>query len=233
MAPHVVRVNAAPAGIGTQPPARCRSMSSRRRSTSKGPGRPSGAVPGESRNAILEAARQLFAKQGFVRTTTRAIAAKAGVDAAMVHYFFDTKDKLFSAAVELPIAPEQLKELLEEVSAGGDREEGGSGERLVRFMLEKVFTSRSHAVAALIRAAVGDPGCVPALRSLIEKTVVTGAASAVRGSDPRLRAELLGAMMVGLFVVRHVVRVEPLASAPPEKVAAWLGPAVDLVLGWA
>lgn len=168
-----------------------------------------------------------------MRTTTRAIAAKAGVDAAMVHYFFDTKDKLFSAAVELPIAPEQLKELLEEVSAGGDREEGGSGERLVRFMLEKVFTSRSHAVAALIRAAVGDPGCVPALRSLIEKTVVTGAASAVRGSDPRLRAELLGAMMVGLFVVRHVVRVEPLASAPPEKVAAWLGPAVDLVLGWA
>jgi AcrR family transcriptional regulator len=166
-----------------------------------------------------------------VRTTTRAIAAKAGVDAALVHYFFKTKDKLFSAAVELPITPEQLTDLLEEASLGGDQH-GGSGERLVRFMLENVFTSRSHAVAALIRAAVGDPGCVPALRSLIEKTVVAAGASAVRGSDARLRAELLGAVMVGLFVVRHVVRVEPLASAPPEKVAAWLGPAVDVIVGW-
>jgi AcrR family transcriptional regulator len=166
-----------------------------------------------------------------VRTTTRSIAARAGVDAALVHYFFKTKDQLFSAAVELPITPEQLTELFEEVTLGGDRR-SGAGDRLVRLMLEKVFSSRSHAVAALIRAAVGDPGCVPALRSLIEKTVVVGAATAVRGSDARLRAELLGAMMVGLFVVRQVVRVEPLASAPPEKVAAWLGPAIDVVLGW-
>jgi AcrR family transcriptional regulator len=207
-----------------------RAMNSRRRSVPKGPGRPSGAVPGESRKAILDAARQLFAKQGFLRTTTRAIAAKAGVDAALVHYFFQTKEKLFSAAVELPVTPEQLQELLEEVAVGADRK--GGGERVVRFMLEKVFTLRSHAVAALIRAAVADPGCVPALRSLIEKTVVAGAASAIDGADARLRAELLGAIMVGLFVVQQVVRVEPLASAPPEKVAAWLGPAIDAILGW-
>lgn len=205
-------------------------MNSRRRSVPKGPGRPSGAVRGESQKAILEAARQLFAKQGFLRTTTRAIAAKAGVDTALLHYFFKTKEKLFSAVIELPVPPEQLKELLEEAAFGGGRK--GGGERVVRFMLERVFTSRSHAVAALIRAAVADPGCVPALRSLIEKTVVPGAASAVEGADARLRAELLGAIMVGLFVVRQVVRVEPLASAPPEKVAAWLGPAVDAVLGW-
>jgi AcrR family transcriptional regulator len=187
-------------------------------------------VPGKSRAQILAAARELFGKQGFLRTTTRAIAAKAGVDAALVHYFFKTKEKLFAAAVDLPIAPEQLKAILAETVLEDGRGKG-TGARLVRFMLENVFTSRSHAVAALIRAAVADPGCVPALRSLIEKTVVTGAASAIRGSDARLRAELLGAIMVGLFVVRHVVRVEPLASASPEEVARWLGPAVDAVLG--
>jgi hypothetical protein len=38
-------------------------------------------------------------------------------------------------------------------------------------------------------------------------------------------------MMVGLFVVRHVVQVQPLASAAPEDVARWLGPAVDAVIG--
>jgi AcrR family transcriptional regulator len=204
-------------------------MSRTRRVTPRAPGRPSGAIPGKSRAQILAAARELFGKHGFLRTTIRAVASKAGVDAALVHYFFKTKEKLFAAAVELPIGPEQLKAMLEEtVLEGGGM---GTGERLVRFMLENVFTSRSHAVAALIRAAVADPGCVPALRSLIEKTVVTGAASAIRGSDARLRAELLGATMVGLFVVRQVVRVEPLASAAPEEVAKWLGPAIDVILG--
>ena len=204
-------------------------MTSARRTAAKGPGRPSGAVPGKSRARILEAARQLFGKQGFLQTTTRAIASKAGVDAALVHYFFETKEKLFEEAVELPIAPEQLKALLEETVQEGTGK--GTGERLVRFALENVFTSKSHAVAAMIRAAVADPGCVPALRGLIEKTVVTAVASAIRGSDARLRAELFGAMMVGLFVVRHVVRVEPIASASPEEVAKWLGPAIDVVVG--
>lgn len=206
-------------------------MPSARRPSSKGPGRPSGAKPGRSRADILAAARELFGKVGFLQTTTRAIASKAGVDAALVHYFFQTKEKLFSAAVELPITPEELKAAIDEVAVGEGRAKG-RGERLVRFMLEKVFTSRSHAVAAIIRAAVADPGSVPPLRSLIEKTVVTGAASTVHGPDARLRAELLGAMMVGLFVVRHIVRIEPLASASPETVAKWLGPAVDRVLGW-
>ena len=104
-------------------------MSSARRVASKGPGRPSGAVPGKSRTAILGAARTLFAKQGFLRTTTRAIAAKAGVDAALVHYFFQTKEKLFAAAVELPVAPEQLKAMLEETVGRG----GVEGEKGRRF----------------------------------------------------------------------------------------------------
>lgn len=203
-------------------------VTSSRRAPRKGPGRPSGAIPGQSRTAILDAARELFAKQGFARTTTRAIASRAGVDAALVHYFFETKDKLFAAAVDLPVAPERLEAILEETAR--DARGRSRGERFVRFMLENVFTSRSHAVAALIRAAVADPGCVPALRSLIEKTVVAAAASAIRGSDARLRAELLGATMVGLFVVRHVVRVEPIASATPEEVSRWLGPAVDAIL---
>jgi AcrR family transcriptional regulator len=185
-------------------------------------------VAGESRAAILGAARELFARQGFLRTTIRGIAARAGVDAALVHYFFETKDKLFAEAVELPVKPDELKALLED--AGIELGEQGTGERLLRFMLEHVFTSRSHAIAALIRAAVADPGCVPALRALIEKTVVGGAASAIRGPDARLRAELMGAMVVGLFVVRSVVRVEPLASTPPEQVARYLGPAIDAIL---
>jgi AcrR family transcriptional regulator len=186
--------------------------------------RPGGG--GQSRTAILTAARQLFAKQGFRGTTTRAIATKAGVDVALVHYFFQSKEKLFSAAIDVPVAPEQLKAVL----SGAD---GGPplGESVVRFFLEHVFTSRNHAAAAMVRAAVADPGCIPTLRSTIETTIVSAAASVLRGPQAHLRAELLGAQVVGLFIVRHIVRVEPLASASTEEVARLLGPAVEAILG--
>lgn len=158
----------------------------------------------------------------------RAIAAKAGVDASLVHYFFQTKEKLFSAAVELPVDVADIKAMLEQgVLQGKGRRRG---EQVVRFMLERVFTSRSHAIAALIRTAVADPGSVPALRKLIENTAVKGAASVIGGPDARLRAELFGSIVVGLFVVRHVVGVEPLASASPAEVARRLGPALDALL---
>lgn len=204
-------------------------MSEKERTGPKRAGRPSGAVSGQSKASILEAARQLFAKRGFVKTTTRAVAARAGVDASLVHYFFQNKSKLFAAAVELPVTAAELRAILQElVTDAGGKERGA---RVIRFMLEHVFASRGDAIAALIRAAVGDPGSVPPVRSLIEKTVVTGAASAIGGADARLRAELFGAIVVGLFVVRQIVRVEPLASASHEKVAALLGPAVDAILG--
>jgi AcrR family transcriptional regulator len=192
------------------------------------PGRPAGAVARDSRGAILKAARELFAKQGFVRATTRAIASKAGVDAALVHYFFETKKKLFAEAVDMPAHTRELEALFEEAARDGGGK--GTGERVVRFMLEQVFTSRGQAISALMRASLADPTSAPALRSLIEETVVTAAASSIRGSDSRLRAELFGAMMVGLFVVRYVVRVEPIASASPEAVAKRLGPAFDVIL---
>ena len=83
----------------------------------------------QSREAIFAAARQLFAKRGFNGTTTRSIAAKARVDVALVHYFFQTKAKLFAAAVDVPIAPEELEAML------GDAGGGPVGERVVRFFL--------------------------------------------------------------------------------------------------
>jgi hypothetical protein len=83
----------------------------------------------------------------------------------------------------------------------------------------------------MLRAGVGDPGCLPALRAMIERTLVTAAAGAMRGEDARLRAELVGAQMLGLFVSRCVVGVEPLASASVDDVVRRLAPAIDSLLG--
>lgn len=194
-----------------------------RRSPTRRPGRPAGVPAGESREQILVAARELFAKSGFARTTIRGVASRANVDAALVHYFFGSKAELFTAVIELPVPVEDLAALL-------DSAQRPLGKRVVLFFLEQVFSTRNQAIAAMLRAAVADPGSVPALRARVEKQVVAVLAGAFPGEEGRLRAEILGAQFIGLFVMRHLVRLEPIASATPEAIARILGPSIDLIL---
>jgi len=55
------------------------------------------AVAGETREAILNAAEDLFSKHGFYGVTIREVAREAGVDTALVHYYFGAKKELFDA----------------------------------------------------------------------------------------------------------------------------------------
>ena len=93
--------------------------------------RPRGRRPGSSgtREAILAAARERFAAHGYDRTRIRDVAADAGVDAALVHYFFKSKDGLFVAAMELPFRPAEV--IAPVLAEGVD----GLGERMARRML--------------------------------------------------------------------------------------------------
>ena len=185
-------------------------------------GRRAGAS-GYSRQAIVKSARALFASRGFRGTTLRAIAERAKVDVALVSYFFGSKEKLFVAVIDLPAIAAGLEHVL------GDRS-AGLGERLVRFYLESVFEAQRETISAMLRTAFGDPDDAPKLRALIQKTLLQGAARALGGRTAKLRAQLFGAQMTGLFISRHLVRVEPLASASVEDVAALLGPALDRLL---
>jgi AcrR family transcriptional regulator len=188
----------------------------------RGPGRRAGST-GETRAAILGAARALFAARGFRGATMRAVAQRAGVDLALVSHFFGSKAGLFAAAIELPVSGERLRERM----ACG---RGGPGERLLRFHLEELFVARREGILALLRAALGDPESIPTLRRKIEEELVAGAARAIEGPEARLRAELAGAVMVGLFVCRHMVRVEPLARAPAGRLVRLLSPLLDGIL---
>jgi AcrR family transcriptional regulator len=178
---------------------------------------------GDSRPAILRAARALFAKHGFRGTTLRAIANRAKVDMALVSYFFGSKEELFRAVIDLPVIAGQLEAVLQDGRPG-------LGERVVRFYLERVFKEQSDTISAMLRTALGDPEDVPTLRTLIRDTLLQGAARALGGNTAKLRAELVGAQMTGLFISRHLVRVEPLASASVDEVAALLGPTLDPLL---
>jgi AcrR family transcriptional regulator len=178
----------------------------------------------DSKQAILSAARSLFAKRGFRSTTLRAVARRARVDVALVSYFFGSKAELFTAVVDLPMIADQLERMLTERGPG-------LGERIVRFYLEQVFTAKGESISALLRTALGSPEDIPQLRALLRKTVLRGMSSTLAGPTAELRAELIGAQMTGLFISRHLVRVEPLASAPVADIASLLGPTIDALLG--
>jgi AcrR family transcriptional regulator len=176
----------------------------------------------ESRRRILEAARSSFGRRGYDRTTIRAIAAEADVDPAMVHYFFDTKARLFSIAMELPAdVPERLAAQLE---AGAD----GLGERLVRhFLLAWDELATVGPLLALLRSAPTDDRSATMLVEFMKREIVVRLRDTIGGADATLRAELIGSQLIGLALMRYVVRLEPLASAPAEQIIPWMGAALQ------
>ncbi len=187
----------------------------------------SGRRPGESgtRTAILDAARESFGTTGYTGSTIRGIARAAGVDPALVHRFYGTKEALFTAALELPVDPAVvLQALLDE---GLD----GLGERVVRtFLGVWDATPGQGPMLALLRSAVTDETAAAMLREFLGRVLLTPLAQASGGDRPELRADLVASQMVGLAVARYVVRLEPLASATPEELAPVLGPTLDRYL---
>lgn len=186
-----------------------------------------GRRPGAShtRDAILDAARESFAERGFSDTSVRAVAARAGVDSALVHHYFGTKDRLFTAAMELPFDPAAVAPALLEPGLEG------LGERLVRFFLrvwdEPVPRAR---IQAILRSALTQEAAAVLLRDFVTRELIGRIAAAVGTPDAPLRATLVGTQLVGLGLLRYIIRVEPLASADPETVVAAVAPTLQRYL---
>lgn len=186
-----------------------------------------GRRPGRSgtRDAILVAARESFTASGYDQASIRDIARRAGVDPALVHHYFGTKQELFTEAVELPV------DLVAVVEAfvRGDRDR--IGERIVGLMLS-VWDNRTDRspLIALIRSAVTSENAARMLREFMVSVLFVRLAEALRAPDAPLRASLAASQMMGLLIARYVVRVEPLASAPAAQLVAAIGPNIQRYL---
>jgi AcrR family transcriptional regulator len=208
------------------------------------PGHPGAGRSGRRRGAsgtrerILDAARTAFGEAGFDGATIRAIAARAGVDPALVHHYFGTKQRLFVAAMELPVDVEAVVPRL----LAGDP--AGVGGRIVRFVLDLWDQPQTRPVMlGVLRSAASDPVAAGLLRALLAEGPFAAMARAILAEEPYrtlagpvepaeadLRATLVGSQLVGLAVARYIVAVEPLASASREAVAAAVGPTVQRYL---
>ncbi|MEV7327000.1 TetR family transcriptional regulator [Micromonospora sp. NPDC093244] len=190
------------------------------RRTGRRPGNPG------TRESILDAARAAFAERGFDAASIRAIAGTAGVDPALVHHYFGSKDQLFLAAMNFPADPGQLVPRV----LAGDRD--GVGERMVRVFLGVWDSPAGSAGVALLRSAVSNEWTARLLREFITTQVLRRVLEQldVEPAQLPLRGSLVATQMIGLAMMRHVVRLEPVASADPETLVAAVGPTVQRYL---
>ena len=182
-----------------------------------------GRRPGapDTRAEVLAAARTSFAEKGFRGTTIRAVAAAAGVDPALVHHYFGSKDDLFLAALEMPVDPREL--LAPVVALGPD----GAGERLLRTFLS-VWDDPDIQVRllAVVRSVLTEDGGRLLKEGFIP--VVVGPVLAQLVKDrPEVRIPLVASQVIGLIVTRYVLALPPMAQMPAEDVVARIGPVLQ------
>ena len=182
---------------------------------------PGGSKSERTKLRIQQAAARLFASRSFETVSTRAIAKEAGVDAALIHHYFGSKEGLFQAVLNAAIHPEQLEVLV--VSESPE----DWGRQLVR-AADKVWTSpAAPALKAVVRRVlVGHEGM---LREFVTRSLLNRFLSHIKGPEPerRLRASLIGSQMSGLVIARHIVGIEPLASLSTDEVANLIGPVLQ------
>lgn len=184
-----------------------------------------GRRPGnqDTREAILAAAREVFAQRGYDGGAIRLIAASAGVDPALVYHYFGTKNELFLQAMQAPFDPATV------IPAALAGDPAGVGERLVRTLLGIWDSPVGGGAQAFIRSAVNNELIAAMLRDFVINRIQRRVIKDL-GLDPAegpLRVNLVATQMAGLIMVRYIIKIEPLASAAPEAVVALVAPTIQ------
>lgn len=163
-----------------------------------------------------------FADLGYDGATMRGIAARAGVDSALVHHYFGTKADLFGQAIGAPMRPDvDIPSML-----AAPRDE--LGERIVRYVLEaweKPEVQKRGVV--LLRSAIGNKLATPLLAGFLSRELLGRIADALETPDAALRASLVASQIAGLLVTRYVLKLPALAQASVDELVERVGPNVQ------
>jgi AcrR family transcriptional regulator len=183
-------------------------------------GRAAGTRRSEAtRAAILHAARDRFATDGYERATIRAIARDAGIDPSMVMRYYGNKEGLFAAASEFDL---RLPE-----AGGMPREEAGA--RLVRHFLDR--WEGDETLNALLRVSVTNAAGAERVQAVFRDQVapVVAALCPDQAQVPT-RAALLASQILGMALTRYVLRLPPAVELTHDEIVEWLAPSVQRYL---
>ena len=177
-----------------------------------------------SRDAVLAAAKKRFATEGYEKTTLRAIARDSHVDPAMVLYLFGSKADLFRESLRLIVHPDELVAAF----TGEADDDPDIGTRIVRaYMRIWDQPDTGPSMVAMLQSATSNSDAHEAFREFMQNYVLTAVSGVLGGDDKaRLRAMLAGSQLVGMAMLRYVMKVPPLATLPGDEVVRLIAPTV-------
>ncbi|ORW92976.1 TetR family transcriptional regulator [Mycobacterium sp. IEC1808] len=161
-----------------------------------------------TRARLLTAAREQFLRNGYRATSLRAIAAQAGVDVMLIRRYFGSKDQLFAEATDISDNVEAVRRAPDDV--------------IGRAMIERVLRARRDVDAplfALLRSS-GDPDVVARLNEQLETGLTRNLSRRIKADRPRLRADMVAALLLGIGVQRALLNKDPIATADDRDIAA-------------
>jgi AcrR family transcriptional regulator len=174
-----------------------------------------------SRAAILRAARERFAAQGYERTTIRAVAADAGIDPSMVMRYFGTKAQLFDAALTIDL---RLPDL-----AAVPRDD--LPRTLVRHFLDRwEGDPADDALLVLLRSAVTNEHAAARMHQIFAGQVAPALARAVGQGLAARRAGLVSAQLLGLGLTRYLLQLPAVSALSPDEIEHAMTPAIRATL---
>jgi AcrR family transcriptional regulator len=187
-----------------------------------------GRRPGnaDTRGEIVEAAKRVFAANGYDGASLRAVAREAQVDPALVHHYFDGKASLFVAAMALPFDPRVVQE------GHGDPSSTSSPGTMV---VTGFLTMWDHAegtgssFAACVAGMAASTSVADAMREFVAERVWKNSPVNQGESEDQTsqRRALVSSQLMGLAFTRYILRVPPVSTATPAEIARWAGPTLD------
>ena len=172
-----------------------------------------------ARTAILAAARQRFTRDGYERTTIRSVASDAGVDPSMVMRYYQSKEGLFSAAVDIDLhLPDVTGVPLDQVAG----------------LLARHFVNRwegdlaDEAIMILLRSAVTNPAAAERMRTVFARQVMNLVRAATHDApDSEFRAGMISTQLLGIALSRYILRLPPVANLDPHTLIEVVTPVLE------
>lgn len=184
------------------------------------PGRP------ETRTQLLEVARRRFLADGYQATTLRAIAADAGVDVALISYFFGSKKGLFGAALALSANP---PEILGRALPG---DPARLPERVLRALVDVwEDPQRAGSLRVMISGAITDPEVARLVKEVFEQEMIGRIAEHIGGPSARTRAAAFTSLLAGLIFTRYILELDPVATMSADELIRSHAPCLRAALG--
>jgi len=186
-------------------------------------GRPAAGTSGDTRAAILAAARSQFAARGLNGASMRSIAREAGVDPSLISHYFGDKSQLLVATMQLPVNP--IEKIAGVVADGPD----GMAERLLRTFLN-AWDPHREVFSTLVRTTLGGGDTEAPMLQLARSVLIGSLLEVLEGDGRELRATLIASHIIGMATLRYVAKLEPLADAAIEDVVAAYAPSMQLLI---